>query len=96
MGLLLYINNMYEFTLKNYIIYIVYCLFFMIIALILNKIYTSNLMFLKEPFNIPLKVFDIMYDTSNILYQMSIILVYLILPYFLIYLVNKIVKKCNK
>ena len=31
----------------------------MIIAVILNNIYDANLMFLTEPFNIPLKIFDI-------------------------------------
>ena len=47
-GLLIYINNLYKFNIKNYIIYISYCIFFMAIAIILNTIYNSNLMFLSN------------------------------------------------
>lgn len=96
MGLLIFINNLYKFNLNNYIIYILYCLFFMVIVLILNRIYQSNLMFLSRPFNIPLKIFDNIYNITPILYQISIILVYLTIPYLLIYLISKITKKCNE
>lgn len=94
-GLLIYIDGMFKYNLKNFFKYIIYCLFFMIIAVILNNIYDVNLMFLSEPFNIPLKIFDIIHDFSPFIYQVLIILVYLIIPYFLMYLVHKVKGKCN-
>lgn len=95
-GLLIYINNLYKFNIKNYIIYISYCIFFMAIAIILNTIYNSNLMFLSMPFNIPIKMFDYLYNINNVIYTISIIIVYLVVPYLLMFLTHKVVKKCSE
>ncbi len=93
LGIVCYLKNMFIFNKKGYCLYIIFCLIFMISALIINKIYDCNMMFLKESFNIPISLLQIINEKTPFLYKIIMILMYLIIPYGIMYLVDKIKNK---
>lgn len=95
-GILCYHHKLMEFNKKDYLYYVVFCLFFIVIALIVNKIYDCNMMFLKEPFNIPIPLLKEIGTNYPVLYKIIIILVYLVIPYGITYLLNKGINKGEK
>ncbi len=79
-GILLLVKNIVVINKNNYGIYILFCLFFMIISLIINKIYDCNMMFLKEPFNLPIDFLKNVQKKIPWLYSVIIMVVYFIGP----------------
>jgi hypothetical protein len=51
------------------------------------------MMFLKESFNIPISLLQIINEKTPFLYKIIMILMYLIIPYGIMYLVDKIKNK---
>lgn len=62
---------------KTFAYYAVFFAAFATLALILNGTLGCNLMFLREPFNIPLKFLDVLHESSQILYTVLISAAYL-------------------
>lgn len=92
-GILCYIRKLFNFSKKDYLYYVIFCSIFIILALIVNNIYDCNMMFLKEPFNIPIPVLKQISNNYPLIYEITIILVYLIIPYGITYLINNLIKK---
>lgn len=90
LGIVCYLKKMFVFNKKGYLSYIIFCLIFMICALIINKIYDCNMMFLKEPFNLPIPLLQTINRELPFLYKIIIMLLYLVIPYGIMYLVDKI------
>ena len=63
--------------LKTFVHYAIFFAFFATLALILNGIEGCNMMFLREPFNIPIKFIDQIHDASQLLYTVLISAAYL-------------------
>lgn len=63
--------------LKTFVYYAVFFTFFAALALILNDTTGCNMMFLREPFNIPIKFIDRLHDVSQLLYTALIFTAYL-------------------
>ena len=62
---------------KTFMHYAIFCAFFALLAIILNSTQGCNMMFLREPFNIPLEFITQIYKTSQILYTILIFIAYL-------------------
>lgn len=95
-GITCYLHKLFVFNKKGYISYCLFCLVFMFLALIVNKIYDCNMMFLKEPFNIPLPILQEIRNNNQGLYTLIIMVVYLTIPYGGVFLIDKILNKGEK
>lgn len=91
-GIICYVHQFFQFNRQNYFFYLTFCLIFMVIALIINKIYGCNMMFLREPFNIPITILKDIQNKAQWLYTIIMIGVYLIVPYGIVHLLNKLIK----
>ena len=65
-------------------------------SLILNPIFSSNLMIISNPVNIPVDFVNAIYELSPLLYKVLVILLYLTVPYFGNALVQFIIKKFQR
>lgn len=95
-GILCYIHKLFVFNKKGYISYCLFCLGFMFVALIVNKIYDCNMMFLKEPFNIPIPLLQEIKNNVQWLYTLIIVVTYLVVPYGIVFLIDKLLKRGEK
>jgi len=66
---------------KGYACYAVFFIIFAVISVILNCIYNCNMMFLREPYNIPIPLLRVIQEKAQPLYTAIIACVYLIFPY---------------
>lgn len=101
--LMIYMGIMYiwkmdfKFNKNGYKGYAKLYLFFAIIAIILNTLYESNLMLLRDPFNIPVPFVHKLVMDSPWIYTIFVFLVYLFGPYWVTaYFSNLIKKRKNK
>ncbi len=72
---------------ENYRYYAGFCLFFCTAAVIVNAIFTSNMMFLREPFNIPLRLLGLLQGAAPLAYTFLIFVFYMIVPYWLTHII---------
>lgn len=66
---------------KTYNYFLLLFAIFAILALIINKVTGSNLMLIREPYNIPLAIAHKIYNYSPMGYTTMAILCYLIIPF---------------
>lgn len=92
-GILCYIHELIEFKKKDYLYYVIFCMIFIVLALIINSIYDCNMMFLKEPFNIPIPLLHKICDNYPLLYKIIVILAFLVIPYGATSLIHQLIKK---
>ena len=77
-------------TLKSYLSYVFFLLFFSAPAIILNCTKGSNLMNLREPYNIPIEFLQNLYRSSTITYTIVVLFAYIIIPILICFLTKKI------
>ena len=53
-------------------------------------------MLVREPFNMPFKIVDIIYENAPWLYPLLASLVYIFVPYSISYLINKLITKIKE
>lgn len=61
--------------------YTLFVLFFASIAIIMNSVLGSNIMILREPYNLPIRAIQAVYSYSHSLYTLFAGIAYLLLPY---------------
>lgn len=66
---------------SSYIHYIIFITVFSIIAITLNSIYGSNLMNLREPYNIPIQFLQTLYENSKIGFTLFAYFIFAIIPF---------------
>lgn len=76
---------------KTLMHYMLFCTFFSIIAIILNLIYHSNFMFLREPYNIPLPFLKPFSEKLPICYTILMYLSCTLGTYFILYMVLQLI-----
>ncbi len=94
-GIMCYMTKAVDTNIHTVLKYIIFCLVFMFVGLVLNYIFDANFMFLSNPSNIPLPILNTIYSFSPLLYTMVIIVSHLSLgPLTLLVclLINKIPK----
>lgn len=99
LGLLIIINKYFIPRLRHFGWYAIITGIVTLVAFIVNVSLNANLMFLSSPFN--LKILEIIYNFSHILYVFVIILVQVIAPFFVVTLPVELInhiknKKQNK
>lgn len=96
-SLMVYLGLMYiykGFFNKNSFKYFSICfLIFLIPAFIMNLIFGSNLMLISRPFNMPVAFVYTIYEKVPFLYPFLTSAVYLLIPFSISYLIDKLVKK---
>lgn len=99
-SLMVYLGFMYiykGFFNKNSFKYFLICfIVFLTPSLIMNQIFHCNLMLVREPFNMPFKIVDIIYENVPWLYPLLASLVYIFVPYSISYLINKLITKIKE
>ena len=78
-GIMLFVTRSLEVNGRNVLKYILFCLVFMVLAIVLNIIFNANFMFLDNPANIPIPALFAIYHFSPILYTAVMILCHLAL-----------------
>lgn len=94
-GIMFFKTKIFLPTFKNYKYYVTIFLFFAFIALIINCFAKTNLMFLSQPFNMPLKIFYLIHDFSPFIYTLIILIGYS-LSYLLPLSIYYLLKRTNK
>lgn len=90
------IKNIFVPTFKNYKYYVIFAIIFAIPAVIMNGIWGCNMMFLREPYRIPLPFLQVVKDSSQIAYTFIILISYIstyLAPLGINCLINKIKDK---
>lgn len=77
---------------KTYLSYIFYVLSFAAIAITLNLTHNSNLMNLREPYNIPIRFLQDLYGSSRIGYTSLVLCAYMLIPAVIGFFTGKIKK----
>ena len=99
-SLMVYLGFMYiykGFFNKNSFKYFLICfIVFLTPSLIMNQIFHCNLMLVREPFNIPFKIVNTIYNNVPWIYPLLASLVYIFVPYSISYLINRLITKIKK
>lgn len=87
-GLLYFIKDYFALNIKNYIYYLIFCTFFCLLAFFFNEITsaidginTTNLMFIKQPWGLPLDFLEKIHSFYPYLYSICIYIAYSVLIY---------------
>lgn len=87
-GLMYFIKGFFDLNIKNYIYYVIFCSIFCILAFTINEITnlieninTTNLMFIKEPWGLPLEFLLKIHQINPYLYSLCIYIAYTVLIY---------------
>ena len=94
-GFMVIIRNLVKPGKTTFLTYVLYLAIFSIIAIIINTIYNSNLMFYSAPYNMPIKLVVDIYNFSPVLYSIFIFFAYSAL-YLLYFITYKIIFKIKK
>ena len=95
LGIVYLMRKAYTFNFKEYKYYIIFVSIFSILAIIVNIIFDCNMMFYKEPYNMPIKLVVDIYNFSKVIYTLFIFIAYSSL-YLLTYLFYLLIKKITK
>lgn len=90
-GIMLYVTKAFEVDLKAVLKYCVFTLSFMLMALIININYDSNLMFISNPGVVPLPFLHEIYRFSPILFTIVMIFAHIVLMGFGMFGIVKLV-----
>lgn len=96
LGVLYLLKGKYLFSKKEMIYYLIFCLFFSLIAVGLNIIYDTNFMFYHYAANIPVKLLVTLSDSIPILYTIMMVIGCICGPYFIVMVIYKIILKITK
>ena len=87
-GLMYFIKGFFDLSIKNYAYYAVFCLVFCAVAFTVNEITgaiesinTTNLMFIREPWGLPLDFLEKIHGVHPYLYSICIFIAYTVLIY---------------
>lgn len=87
-GLMYFIKGFFELNIKNYVYYVIFCSIFCILAFSINEITglieninTTNLMFIREPWGLPLDFLAKIHGVHPYLYSLCIYIAYTVLMY---------------
>ncbi len=83
LGMLYLINGYFSLSVENYKYYMAFFIPFATAAMLMNAVFGCNLMFLREPYNIPVPFLSELRDFSQFLYTALILFLYSLLPYFI-------------
>lgn len=78
--------------LKTYLSYAVFVIIFAVPAIILNSIFDSNLMNLREPFNVPIQFFQVLGEAYPFLYTLIVIAIFMAIPIIMAAITGKLKK----
>ncbi len=95
-SIMIFVTRATEINFKLAIKYIIFCLVFMALALIMNTIWKdANLMFLSRPSVIPIPILKTIHNFSQLLYTMIIITAHLLMSFVagIYWLINKAITK---
>lgn len=68
-------------TKRLYISYCVFVIFFAVPSVIMNCTLSSNLMNLREPYNIPIKPLHTIYENVPFVYTLLVLIAYMLMPF---------------
>ena len=87
-GLIYFIRGFFDLNMKNYVYYVIFCSVFCILAFAVNEITglienvnTTNLMFIRDPWGVPLDFLNKIYGVHRYLYSLCIFIAYTVLIY---------------
>ena len=87
-GLMYFIKGFFNLNIKNYVYYVIFCSIFCVLAFMINEITanieninTTNLMFLREPWGLPLGFLVKIHSINPYLYSLCIYIAYTVLMY---------------
>jgi uncharacterized membrane protein YwaF len=83
-GIMVYVTKTVKFTWKTVFNYCVFCLPFMLVAVLINKTANINLMFINTPDGVPLPFLVTIYNFSSYLYTLLLIIVHLAMGPFML------------
>lgn len=95
LGLTYLINKIVILDIKVLPYYAVFCTFFAGIAYIINAVSDTNLMFLKEPYNIPIAFLEPLSKNYPFVYSLLIYAVCTYVTFFFVFGIYKLVKHIN-
>ncbi|MBQ8344206.1 MAG: YwaF family protein [Clostridia bacterium] len=96
MGVTLLLRNKTELNKNTFLYFGAYVTSAAFIAIVLNLITSSNLMLLSFPLNIPIDFVNRVAAKIPALYTVVLYLIYLIIPYSVAVIIQKIIIKCKK
>ena len=79
-----------QFTVKSFFNYAVFVITFSIPAVIINSAFNSNLMNLREPYNIPIQLLQNIYTSCGICYTLLAVFCYMLVPIVVAFIFRKI------
>lgn len=99
-GLMYFIKGLFDLNIKNYVYYVIFCSIFCVIAFIINEVTgvmenvnTTNLMFIREPWGLPLDFLVKIHKVHPYLYSLCIFIAYTALVYLPTMGIKKIVSR---
>lgn len=102
-GLMYFIKDFFTLNIKNYLYYVIFCSIFCLIAFSVNEITsyidnvnTTNLMFIKQPWGLPLDFLYKIYNFSPYIYSLCIFIAYTVLIYMPTMGLKKIITSLKK
>ena len=69
-----------RFIKREFALYAIFVIVFSVPAYVLNTIYGSNLMNLREPFNVPIEILQILHEKLPFIYSLFVVSVFLLIP----------------
>lgn len=81
LGIMSYVTKSVKIDFRLVLNYLIYCAIFMTIAIIVNVVGDANMMFISNPYNIPLPILHTIYDNSHILYSIIIIVAHMLIGF---------------
>ncbi len=80
-GIMCYVTNSVKINFKSVVNYIIFCAIFMTLAIIVNLIFDTNMMFLSDPYFIPLHFLATIYEFSHILYTALMVIAHMLIGF---------------
>ena len=101
-GLIYFIRGFFDLNMKNYVYYVIFCSIFCIIAFAINEVTglienvnATNLMFIREPWGLPLEFLNKIYGVHPYLYSLCVFIAYTALIYLPTMLFKKMIFRKN-
>lgn len=98
LGIVFNTRKKMELTIGNYKYYGIFVGAAIVISLILNPIFSCNLMILSMPINMPVELVNIIYENVPFVYTLGVAIVYAIIPFMvklIFFVVDKIKEKSS-
>lgn len=95
MGILYIWKKEINLNMSIYKMYSAFFILFATIAITLNSVFKSNLMFFREPSSIPVPLLHTLYNNSKLGYTFLVFTVYLFIPYFATTYISKAIRRAK-